>query len=408
MVSLDILKSDTNIFKSIRAVSARYVVYEDAGENADKSGKLCYMTSKTRSRSNWDALETRMKSDIILGLPLGENKIKFNDEIITIKILQNTDSSDVVDHSYIDYYTTMTLEYHSDTKSREEMFDFLKEYGLHCCKVYYKEIIIKKKMKDKITVFVWDENYWDESHKWTKRCMESISLSGRGDALLDEINHFLSPESEELHRKLGVPYKRNYILYGPPGTGKSSLINSIASELDYQIAIIHFDSSLTDMKFLRAVQTIPEKTILLLEDIDHIFQERKKNDEMKNAISFSGILQVLDGFASQYKLITMITTNFIDVLDKALIRKGRIDKLIELDYADKEQIRHMYERFVPNLKDQFNKFYSLVKNKKLTTSVLQDYLFTNIDCEDITENIKELEKTIEMTTYKDSTKVLYT
>ena len=103
-----------------------------------------------------------------------ENKIKFNDEIITIKILQNTDSSDVVDHSYIDYYTTMTL-YHSDTKTREEMFDFLKEYGLHCCKVYYKEIIIKKKMKDKITVFVWDENYWDESHKWTKRCMESIS-----------------------------------------------------------------------------------------------------------------------------------------------------------------------------------------------------------------------------------------
>jgi len=162
------------------------------------------------------------------------------------------------------------------------------------------------------------------------------------------------------------------------------------------------------MKFLRAVQTIPEKTILLLEDIDHIFQERKKNDELKNAISFSGILQVLDGFASQYKLITMITTNFIDVLDKALIRKGRIDKIIELDYADKEQIQHMYDRFVPNLKEQFNKFYSLVKNKKLTTSVLQDYLFTNIDCEDITENIKELEKTIEMTTYKDSTKVLYT
>ena len=69
MVSLDILKSDTNIFKSIRAVSARYLVYEDAGENEDRGGKLCYMTSKTRSESNWDALETRMKSDIILGLP---------------------------------------------------------------------------------------------------------------------------------------------------------------------------------------------------------------------------------------------------------------------------------------------------------------------------------------------------
>ena len=47
------------------------------------------------------------------------------------------------------------------------------------------------------------------------------------------------------------------------GTGKSSLINSIASELDYQAAIIHFDNSLTDMKFLQYIQTIPEKTILL-------------------------------------------------------------------------------------------------------------------------------------------------
>ena len=104
----------------------------------------------------------------------------------------------------------------------------------------------------------------------------------------------------------------------------------------------------------------------------------------------------------------MITTNFIDVLDMALIRKGRIDKLIELDFADKEQIRHMYHRFVPHLKDQFDKFYSLIKNKKITTSILQDYLFTNIECDDITKNIKELEKTIEITTYKDSTKVLYT
>ena len=54
---------------------------------------------------------------------------------------------------------------------------------------------------------------------------------------------------------------------------------------------------------MRAIQTIPENSILLLEDIDHIFQERKKNDEHKNAISFSGLLQCLDGFVVNTNLL---------------------------------------------------------------------------------------------------------
>ena len=96
----------------------------------------------------------------------------------------------------------------------------------------------------------------------------------------------------------------------------------------------------------------------------------------------------------------MITTNFIDIEDKALIRRGRIDKMIEFKYANREQVHHMYQRFIPDKMNQFNDFYKHIKCLKLTTSILQDYLFTNMDEEDITRNITELKKTIEMTTYK--------
>ena len=64
-----------------------------------------------------------------------------------------------------------------------------------------------------------------------KRSIESMSLNKEGMALLDDIKKFISPESEELYERLGVPYKRNYLLHDPPGTGKTSIIRSIASEL---------------------------------------------------------------------------------------------------------------------------------------------------------------------------------
>ena len=68
-----------------------------------------------------------------------------------------------------------------------------------------------------------------------------------------------------------------------PGTGKTSLIFALASELDLDIAILHFDSKLTDVRFMQAIQRMPKKSILVIEDVDHLFIERKKNDEYKNA-----------------------------------------------------------------------------------------------------------------------------
>ena len=69
----------------------------------------------------------------------------------------------------------------------------------------------------------------------------------------------------------------------------------------------------------------PKNSILLLEDIDSLFVERKANDSNKSLVSFSGILNVLDGMGRKSGLITFMTTNYKENLDKALIRPSRVD-----------------------------------------------------------------------------------
>ena len=396
MTKITFTQNSRTEFRALIHISAKYVV-----DNDDFT--VIFKRSNMRI-SDPDGYD----QNVFVSLPYGKRvKLNYEGKDIYITVFEDRTYPLATGDQDTTYHRQLTVEYNSGA-DRDENIRILKDYIIHCGREYYKTVLLSKKMNDKLQVYVWDDNYWDQSHKWTKRCIDSMSLNSEGKALLEDVKNFISSKSETLYERLGVPYKRNYLLHGPPGTGKTSMIRSIASELGYNVSTIHFDPSLTDIKFMRAVQTIPENSILLLEDIDHIFQERKKNDEHKNAITFSGLLQVLDGFGSQYKLITMITTNFIEILDKALIRRGRIDKMVEFKYANRDQIHHMYQRFIPEKMEQFTDFYKHVKCLKLTTSVLQDYLFTNMDEEDITKNISELKKTVELTAYKDKSGELYT
>ena len=103
-------------------------------------------------------------------------------------------------------------------------------------------------------------------------------------------------DSKEEYNTLGIPWKRNYLLEGPPGTGKTSLIFSLASEFNLEIFIINLGPKVDDSVFMTAVSNLPNNAILLLEDVDALFVDRKANDSNKSLV-FSGILNVLDGMA---------------------------------------------------------------------------------------------------------------
>ena len=113
------------------------------------------------------------------------------------------------------------------------------------------------------------------------------------------------------------------------------------------VHIINLGPKVDDSTFMSAVSSLPNNTILLLEDIDALFVERKANDSNKSMVSFSGILNVLDGMARKNGLITFMTTNYINRLDKAMIRPSRVDVIMKFKEATEEQIEQMYQKFFP-------------------------------------------------------------
>lgn len=113
-------------------------------------------------------------------------------------------------------------------------------------------------------------------------------------------------ESKEWYNDRGIPYRRGYLLYGPPGTGKTSFIQSLASKVKMNVAILNLAAAADDDSLSSALTQLPKNCILVIEDVDHYqFDEglsEKKDDSKSNkknsSVSVSGILNAIDGIAS--------------------------------------------------------------------------------------------------------------
>ena len=181
-----------------------------------------------------------------------------------------------------------------------------------------------------------------------KRPIESVVLEkGLKERILDDVRSFLRARTWYLDR--GIPYRRGYLLYGPPGTGKSSFIQALAGELDFNIAILNLsERGLTDDRLNHLLSNIPPRTIVLLEDADAAFSNRTQADEhgyRGATVTFSGLLNALDGVASAEERIIFLTTNHVDRLDDALVRPGRVDMAVSLGEASQWQVEKLWDRF---------------------------------------------------------------
>lgn len=152
--------------------------------------------------------------------------------------------------------------------------------------------------------------------------------------LIKDIDEFSI--SEDWYVDTSIPYKRGMCLYGPPGTGKTTLALAIAHYTKRRIYCLNLNCLENDSRLPQCFNDMNEKSILLIEDIDKVFSGRE-NVSDKCEITFSSLLNCLDGAFYKHGLITIITTNHIDKLDEALLRTGRIDMKIEIPIpTDKE------------------------------------------------------------------------
>ena len=332
--------------------------------------------SATLLKSNFYSIDGFTKSDNkynpILKLPKGKHNLDFDDDIINIDY--NIDMECLKNSGSRIEYIIIT-----SNKSLEHIYNFLEKSRIHA--LNYKT--------DKVTTRIMKKGYWSELSSLPKRNLDTVFIDKNDlEDLTSDLELFINSEEEYLDK--GIPYKRNYLLDGLPGTGKTSLIFAIASHLNMDLCVINFNNCSNDINFMDAISNMNDRSILVLEDIDCIFGSR--NDIPKSGITFCGILNVLDGISRKHKLITFMTTNYIDNLDKALIRPGRIDYKLKFDYCTNYQVKCMYNKLINNSSEEDNKkFVKMVKMYKFTTATLQKFLFKyrNDDFEKISENIEE-------------------
>ena len=188
-----------------------------------------------------------------------------------------------------------------------------------------------------------------------KRPLESVVLDeGVKERIVDDIKDFIA--SADWYYDRGIPYRRGYLLYGPPGTGKSSFIQALAAHLDYDIAILNLsERGLTDDRLNHLLTVVPKRTLVLLEDVDAAFGNRRTQtdaDGYRGAnVTFSGLLNALDGVASAEERILFLTTNHVERLDEALVRPGRVDMTVRLGEATQYQVEKLWDRFYGDLEE---------------------------------------------------------
>ncbi|MCJ1392670.1 hypothetical protein MMC18_005540 [Xylographa bjoerkii] len=186
-----------------------------------------------------------------------------------------------------------------------------------------------------------------------KRPLESVVLDeGVKERIVSDVKDFLN--SGKWYYDRGIPYRRGYLLHGPPGTGKSSFIQALAGELDYNIAMLDLsERGMTDDRLNYLLTIIPRRTLVLLEDADAAFSRRRVQtdaDGYRGAnVTFSGLLNALDGVASAEERLLFLTTNHAERLDEALVRPGRVDMTIRLGEATRWQIERLWDRFYGDL-----------------------------------------------------------
>ncbi|KAK9925156.1 hypothetical protein M0R45_033491 [Rubus argutus] len=229
-------------------------------------------------------------------------------------------------------------------------------------------------------------------------------------------------KGKEYYAKIGKPWKRGYLLYGPPGTGKSTMIAAMSNFMNYDVYDLELTTVKNNTELRKLLIETPNKAIIVIEDIDCSLdltgQRKKKKDKdeedkeekdpvrkmrdreetKKSEVTLSGLLNFIDGIWSACggERIIVFTTNYVDKLDPALIRRGRMDKHIELSYCCYEAFKVLARNYLDlESHELFGSIERLLGETNMTPADVAENLMPKSDVESADSCLKKLIEALE-------------
>ena len=245
-------------------------------------------------------------------------------------------------------------------------------------KILEKARALSKSAKDNRVVVNFCDEYgsWFELTKKMPRPVNSVVLpDSTRDEIIEDAKRFQA--NQKFYQKLGVPWRRGYLFHGPPGNGKTTMIFCMAAAMNKELTYLNLREQ-TDSSLLRGLGDIPPNSILVIEDIDCLF-DTEDTRETKTSVSFSGLINALDGVASPEGQMVVMTTNHKERLDPALIRPGRVDMDVEFKNATTAQAAELFRLFYPGNGDvEFSKAYGALP-QQVSMAALQGHFLVHQD-----------------------------
>lgn len=157
---------------------------------------------------------------------------------------------------------------------------------------------------------------------------------------LEEIVEFLKDPSK--FTGLGGKLPKGVLLTGPPGTGKTLLARAVAGEAGVPFFFMsgsEFDELYVGVgakriRELFASARAKAPAIVFIDELDAIGGKRNPKDQAYSKQTLNQLLVDLDGFSQSTGVIFIAATNFPEMLDKALTRPGRFDKIVNVELPD--------------------------------------------------------------------------
>ena len=190
--------------------------------------------------------------------------------------------------------------------------------------------------------------------------------------VVKDAERYYSEKSRSYFADCGIPNRRGYLFHGPPGTGKSSFCAALAGHLKCDIYHINLaNGSISDSGLQNLFCGLPRKCVVVLEDIDSAGIGREHSASKKalqapastgsdsdetlvssppstgqSMVTLSGLLNSIDGNASQEGRLLIMTSNTPDALDAALTRPGRIDKKVYFGNMTASSAKGIFKRLI--------------------------------------------------------------